>query len=49
MGGAFYFRDRHPSTFAGASWLLLAAGILALAMSPQRFLSHVRTTQNRTG
>ena len=37
MGGAVYFRDRYPSTFAGASWLLLAAGILALAMIPKRF------------
>jgi len=33
-GGAVYFRDLHPDTFPVASWLLLGAGILALAAVP---------------
>ena len=41
-GGAVYFRDQHPDTFVGASWLLLALGIFALAMIPQSFPSRRR-------
>jgi hypothetical protein len=29
-GGAVYFRDLHPDTFAPVSWMLLGAGLLAL-------------------
>ena len=33
-GGAVYFRDLHPDTFAPLSWALLGAGVLALTGIP---------------